>query len=107
VLSDINDTQCGFKLFNRKVVLEAFPKLEFFRKKTEAIGWKVTSYDVELLHIIEKMKGKIKEVVVEWEDADVSKGKGGGVSRYVNESLDMLFQIFRVKRNDLTGLYDE
>lgn len=106
VLSDINDTQCGFKLFDRKLVAQAFPKLEFFRHDQEAVGWKVTSYDVELLHIIEKLGATIAEVRVIWKDADVSKTKGGGISRYFRESKEMFMQILRVKLNDMKGMYD-
>jgi dolichyl-phosphate beta-glucosyltransferase len=105
LLSDINDTQCGFKLFERNLVKKAFPKIEFFRKNKKAKGWTVTSYDVELLHIIEKMGKNIKEVRVIWEDTDVSVGKGGSIRRYFKESYDMLFQIIRVKVNDMRGMY--
>jgi glycosyltransferase involved in cell wall biosynthesis len=105
VLPNINDTQCGFKLFDRTLVKKAFPKLEFFRKNKRAKGWTVTSYDVELLHIIEKMGKKIKEVKVIWEDTDVSASKGGHLRRYFKESKDMLFQILRIKINDVRGMY--
>lgn len=106
ILSDIDDTQCGFKIFKRTLAKKTFPKLEFFRRQSIARGWTVTSYDVELLHIIEKTGEKIKEVRVTWEDADVSKSKGGGLSRYVKESREMLTQILRVKLNDMRGMYD-
>jgi len=106
ILSQINDTQCGFKLIKRQVLLKAFPKLEFFKRKSVVKGWKVTSYDVELLHIIEKMSGSIVEVGVAWEDSDTSSSKGGVLRRYIKESWEMLTQIIRVKINDLKGLYD-
>lgn len=106
LLSDINDTQCGFKLFERTVLEKVFGKLEFFRNKRNAVGWTVTSYDVELLHLIKKAGGKIKEVKVKWEDVDESTGKGGKVSRYLKESKDMFKQIVRVKLNDLKGYYN-
>jgi dolichyl-phosphate beta-glucosyltransferase len=105
ILSDINDTQCGFKLFKHDMVAKAFPKLEFLRNRKTVKGWKVTSFDVELLHIIEKMGGKIKEVRVKWHDADVSKSKGGSLNRYFNESKEMFTQIIRVKWNDVKGYY--
>lgn len=105
ILPEINDTQCGFKLFENEVVSSAFPKLEFFRGKRQAKGWVVTSFDVELLHIIKKLGGKIKEVIVVWRDEDTSKSKGGGLSRYVKESIEMLLQILRVKLNDIWGMY--
>lgn len=105
LLRGINDTQCGFKLFKRAIVEIAFPKLQFFKSKQRTKGWKVTSYDVELLHIISKMGHSIKEVDVDWKDEDKSKTKGGGISRYVRESKEMLTQILRVKLNDIRGDY--
>lgn len=54
LLPEIQDTQCGFKLFERQKLLKAFPELEFFKTKQRTSGWKVTSYDVELLHILKK-----------------------------------------------------
>ena len=106
ILPHIIDTQCGFKLFESNLLKNVFPKLEFFKKKEEVKGWKVTSFDVELCHLIEKKGGKIKEVLVDWKDRDSSKNKGGILSKYIKESREMLMQILRVKLNDLRGLYD-
>ncbi|HJX59032.1 hypothetical protein A2V61_04330 [Candidatus Woesebacteria bacterium RBG_19FT_COMBO_47_8] len=105
ILPEIADTQCGFKLFASDVLKKAFPRLEFFRTKQKAVGWKVTSFDVELLHIIKKMGQKIKEVTVLWNDRDISRGKGGGLSRYFRESKEMFSQIVRVKLNEMKGFY--
>jgi len=106
ILPEVNDTQCGFKLFKKIAVEKEFPKLEFFKRDKKIVGWKVTSYDVELLHLIKKSGGKIKEVVVNWEDEDKSTSKGGSLSRYIKESKDMLREILRVKINDMKGLYE-
>lgn len=106
ILPEINDTQCGFKLFRASVVKKAFPKLEFFRKKGQVEGWRVTSYDVELLHIIKKMGKRIREVGVDWEEKGVDKKREGSLGRYVRESKEMLFEIIKVKLNDLHGTYD-
>jgi len=105
ILPEINDTQCGFKLFKKKAVEKGFPKLEFFRKEKDVKGWSVTSWDVELLHIIKKMNYGIEEVPVDWEDTDTSISKGGVLKRYIRESKEMLTQILRVKINDLRGIY--
>jgi len=106
ILSEVNDTQCGFKLFERNLIKNAFSRLEFFKRKSRTKGWQVTSYDVELLHITKKLGAKIKEVVVEWHDKDVSTSKGGGVMRYLRESTEMFTQIIRVKSNDFRGVYN-
>ena len=107
ILPEIDDTQCGFKLFRKEVTLRCFPKLEFFRKEKRVKGWTVTSWDVELLHIIKKMNFRIEEVPVQWKDIDVSKSKGSVFGRYARESKEMLTQILRVKLNDLKGLYKD
>ena len=107
ILPEINDTQCGFKLFDRKVLLKAFPKLEFFKTLGKSVsGWKVTSFDVELLHIIKKMGYAIIEIKVDWEGKDESTGKGNSLQRYVKESYEMLLQVARVRLNDLRGAYE-
>lgn len=105
ILPEINDTQCGFKLFKKNALVKVFPKLEFFRKSQSVTGWKVTSFDVELLYLLSKLGNEIEEVPVVWEDTDVSVSKGGGLGRYIKESKEMLLQILRVKLNDLRGLY--
>ncbi len=108
LLRDINDTQCGFKTCRRHVALETFPRLQFFKQAERPTGWKVSAYDVELLYIMEKAGYTIKEVVVEWQNRDVSvtKGQQNELVRYVNESLEMAREIMRVKRNELRGMYD-
>ncbi len=105
ILPELVDTQCGFKLFRSDVLRRVFPKLEFFKKEEERIGWVVTSYDVELLHLIKKTGGKIVEVSVRWKDEDKSKTKGSSFKRYFKESKDMFFQILRVRLNDWVGKY--
>lgn len=106
ILSEIDDTQCGFKLFDSVRLKKAFPRLQFFVKSKSVKGWTVTSYDVELLHILKKMDSKIKEVKVKWNDEDVSGSKGGKLERYFKESKEMFMQILRVKLNDMKGLYN-
>lgn len=104
LLRNINDTQCGFKAFKTSIAKKIFPMLQFFKKEKVVKGWKVTSFDVELLFIAQKLGYKIKEVPVEWKDRDVAKGKK---KSYLKESKEMLMQILRVKLNDLRGLYNQ
>jgi dolichyl-phosphate beta-glucosyltransferase len=109
LLRNIADTQCGFKLYSREVVLKYFPHLEAICGWEKPSGWKVTAFDIELLYLIEKGGYKIKEVVVEWCNRDQSdtKSQSNDLVRYVNESIDMAKQVTRVKLNQLRGLYDQ
>ncbi|OQA93050.1 MAG: Undecaprenyl-phosphate 4-deoxy-4-formamido-L-arabinose transferase [Microgenomates group bacterium ADurb.Bin219] len=104
LLRDIDDTQCGFKVFRKDIAEKLFPRLQFFKESEKVKGWKVTSFDVELLFLAEKSGYKIKEVPVEWFDRDVSKGKERSYSK---ESVEMLEQIIRVKINDIKGRYNQ
>lgn len=108
LLRNISDTQCGFKTCRRRVALETFPRLQFFKQADRPSGWKVSAYDVELLYLMEKAGYAIKEVTVAWQNRDVSvtKGQQSELVRYVNESLEMAREVIRVKRNQLRGMYD-
>jgi glycosyltransferase involved in cell wall biosynthesis len=108
LLRSISDTQCGFKTCRRQVALATFPRLQFFKQADRPSGWKVSAYDVELLYIMERSSYLIKEVVVDWQNRDVSvtKGQQSELVRYVNESLEMAREVLRVKRNQLRGMYD-
>jgi dolichyl-phosphate beta-glucosyltransferase len=108
LLRGINDTQCGFKTCRREAALGAFPKLQFFKQESRPTGWKVSAYDVELLYLFDKAGYAIKEVEVAWHNRDVSdtKGQQGDLTRYLHESIDMAREIYRVKRNEMRGLYD-
>jgi glycosyltransferase involved in cell wall biosynthesis len=108
LLRSIRDTQCGFKSCRREAALDVFPRLQYFQQAERPTGWKVSAYDVELLHLFEQADYQIKEVVVRWRNRDVSdtKGQQGELARYVNESVEMAKEVIRVKRNQLRGLYD-
>jgi dolichyl-phosphate beta-glucosyltransferase len=104
MLRNINDTQCGFKEFRTDVAKKIFPKVQFFKTEKVVKGWKVTSFDVELLFTAQKLGYRIKEVPVIWKDRDLPKGKK---KSYFKESKEMLMQIIKVKLNDWRGLYEQ
>jgi len=62
-LINYNDTQCGVKIFKRKIIEELTPKVY----STE---W---AFDVNLLYLCKKHKFKIKEYPTIWEDQKNSK----------------------------------
>lgn len=109
LLPTISDTQCGFKSSRREAALEVFPQLQFFKQQGRPKGWKVSAYDVELLHLFEKAGYSSKEVEVEWRNTDASdtKGQSGELARYLRESAEMMREILRVRINELRGLYDQ
>jgi glycosyltransferase involved in cell wall biosynthesis len=109
LLRDIVDTQCGFKLCRCQVASDLFPHLEFLRQEEKPVGWKVTAYDVEFLHLVDKAGYRIKEVEVIWSNRDESntKSQGGDLARYIAESIQMAREVVRVQRNQFKGLYDE
>ena len=106
LLPNIIDTQCGFKMFKTETAKVLFPNLQFFKDKTDKKGWRVSAFDVELLFMAEKWDYKIKEVEVNWKNEDISDTKGDNNSRFKKESLNMIQEIIRVKKNDLRGLYE-
>jgi len=104
LLPEIKDTQCGFKLMKTSLAQRIFKHMRIFGRANNAIGWKVTAYDVEMLHLAKKFGEPIKEVRVLWKNEDTSSGKS---RNFVKESLEMLFEIMRVRINDMLGKYDK
>lgn len=103
ILRDIDDTQCGFKAARRDVLCLLFERLQVFREMDQNVsGWRVTAYDVEMLFVAEKLGHRIKEVPVQWQQEDVTRGKQ---KSFVRESREMLGEVLRVKWNDMQGAY--
>lgn len=103
LLPEIKDTQCGFKPIKSRLARQIFAHMRLFGRINTAVGWKVTAYDVELLHIAKKLGSKIKEVRVVWKNEDKTLGKS---RNFVKESYEMLFEIMRVRANDILGKYN-
>jgi len=81
LIPNIYDTQCGFKLFRRKLARKIF-----LLAKTSGFG-----FDMEILYLAKKSGAKMKEVPVVWEDNAASK-----VSP-LRDSFCMFWDIFRIK----------
>jgi dolichyl-phosphate beta-glucosyltransferase len=85
------DTQCGFKMFNRRAAEELFSV-----QQMTGIG-----FDIELLFLAKKRGFRIKEVPITWYfDADSRM-------RLIGDSLYLLAEIWQIRRNWLKGVYDE
>jgi dolichyl-phosphate beta-glucosyltransferase len=85
----IHDTQCGFKSFTRKAAREIFS-----RQTIPGFG-----FDAEALFIAKKHGLKIREYPVEWYNSPATK-----VS-FFTDSLRMFAELFKIRFNDLKGLY--
>jgi len=83
------DTQCGFKMFNRKSAEDLFDVQQMV-----GIG-----FDVELLFIARKRGYQIREVPITWYFDPDSR------MRLIHDSLHILLEIFAIRRNWLKGVY--
>ncbi len=89
-LPDFEDTQCGFKMFNRKAAEDLFSV-----QRMNGIG-----FDVELLFIAKRRGYKIREVPITWYfDADSRM-------RLVQDSLNILREIWEIRQNWRDGVYE-
>jgi dolichyl-phosphate beta-glucosyltransferase len=84
-----SDTQCGFKLFEHRAAQEIFR-----RQRIERWG-----FDAEVLFIARKLGYRAIEAPVRW-----SHFEGTKVSMF-SDSLNMFVDLFRIRKNQLKGLY--
>jgi dolichyl-phosphate beta-glucosyltransferase len=89
ILRGFEDTQCGFKMFNRKAAEDLFQV-----QRMNGIG-----FDIELLFIAQKRGYRIKELPITWYFSAESKIK------LVDDSLKLLREIWDIRRNWARGLY--
>lgn len=97
------DTQCGFKAFKSQVAQPIFKKMKVFNDTQIASGSSVTAgFDLELLYIARKLKFKIAEVPVDWEE----KGDRGtsGVNP-IKDSWEGFRDLMKVRINAFQGKY--
>jgi dolichyl-phosphate beta-glucosyltransferase len=86
---DFEDTQCGFKMFNQHAAEDLFSV-----QRMHGIG-----FDVEILFIAKRRGYRIREVPITWYfDADSRM-------RLVQDSLNILREIWEIRRNWRRGVY--
>jgi len=86
---DVQDTQCGFKVFTRKAVLRIFPLLIIKR----------FSFDVEVIFLAKKLGYRVKELPITLQNPQESH------IRIVKDSLNMFWDLFRIRINEIRGRY--
>jgi dolichyl-phosphate beta-glucosyltransferase len=73
LIPGIDDTQCGFKLFKRRVIRDLLASARLYLNDKEIAGARVTAFDVELLAIARLRGYRIEMVPVVWTYGDQSK----------------------------------
>ena len=100
-VTQVHDTQCGFKMFTDKSAEKLFSKIkELHHGFSKIHGSNVTAgFDVELLYIASRMEYKIKEVPVEWLYVETRR-----VSP-INDSINGIMDLARISLNKFSGKY--
>lgn len=100
-LNGITDTQCGFKAFKTDVAKKVFSKLRLYGTIHEIHGPMVTAgFDIEVLYIAKKLGFRIQEVPVEWHYVETRRVNP------INDSLQGLMDILRIRWNAMQGKYN-
>jgi dolichyl-phosphate beta-glucosyltransferase len=100
-LNGIKDTQCGFKLFKREVAEKIIGRLVVFRSRREVTGPSVSAgFDLEFLYLASMMGYKIKEVPVIWRHVETKR------VNFINDAIETLKDILRIKYYTLRGMYE-
>lgn len=86
-----DDTQCGFKMFAQHAAEDLFSV-----QQMAGIG-----FDVELLFVAKRRRYRIKEVPITWYFDPDSR------MRLVQDSLNMLREIWHIRQNWRKGLYEK
>lgn len=99
-LKGIKDTQCGFKLFDKKAAKKIIERLKVFHNNRIATGSSVgAGFDLEFLFLGQKLGYKIKEVPVSWRHVETKN------VNFIKDSLETMGDIFKIKLYDLRGKY--
>ncbi len=91
LFKDIQDPQCGFKMFRQVIVRPLFSRMNI-----NGFG-----FDSEILYVAHLLGLKIKEVPVNWQHVDGSK------INLIRESWKMLVNIFQVRSWHLAPIHRE
>ena len=79
---DLKDTQCGFKLYPKKIAKKIFSKLKE----------KGFAHDIEIVLLAKKLGFNIKELPVKW------KHKNNGKINLIEDSLKIFWSLVKLKR---------
>lgn len=99
-LGGIQDTQCGFKAFQREAAQRIFESVQLYGADARPVsGAAVTAFDVEVLFLARKFGYRIREVPVTWQYGEETKVDP------LRDSWRNFSDVLRVRWNDLRGRY--
>jgi dolichyl-phosphate beta-glucosyltransferase len=100
-IPDINDTQCGFKIFTEDAAINVFSKFKDIKNGFTKVSGTAITYgmDVELLYLAKKHGYKVKEVPIKWLHVETRRVNP------VKDSFQGVVDLFRIRRNILAGKY--
>lgn len=99
-LKGVNDTQCGFKLFERNAAKEIISNLQVSNRQGAINGPSVSAaFDLEFLFLASKMNLKIKEVPVLWRHVETKN------VNFIKDSFETLRDIYLIKTYDMAKKY--
>src|SRR3989339_2000831 len=99
-LKGVRDTQCGFKLFEKRAALEIINKLQVFHNMRIAKDSSVSAgFDIEFLFLGQKSGYKIIEVPVIWRHVETKN------VNFIRDTIETLVDIIKIKLIDLQRKY--
>ena len=100
VLPEIQDTQCGFKLFRRDAALSILDRARLYAESNATVsGPRVTAFDVELLVIARRLGLRVCSVPVVWTYGAHSK------VHPARDTWHNVRDVLQVRINDWRGYY--
>ncbi len=87
---EIQDTQCGFKVFSREAAMDIFLLLTIER----------FAFDAEIIYIASERKYRIKELPITLQNPASSS------VRIIKDSWNMFLDLIRIRINSFKGVYD-
>lgn len=97
---NITDTQCGFKLFEKKTALHIISHSQLFQGVRDTHGPSVTAaFDLEFLFLAFKYGYKVHEVPIFWRHVETRN------VNFLKDAVETLSDILKIKYYDIKGLY--
>lgn len=99
---NITDTQCGFKLYEKKAAMNILNKSQLLKESHNVTGASVTAaFDLEFIFIAFKLKYKVKETPVHWRHMETRN------VNFIKDAIETLKDIAKIKFFEFQGKYEE